>query len=167
MTEHEGRLCGPYVTGIDKVAGQLYYWLSFTINFILPIVMLLVMNGFIIHVVNRSSKSQNEQETKFAEQDQSSNVKNSEKQIYVILLLVTFAFVIFITPSCILFIYVMLYDYAQSPRSFAFFNLFYHISHKTYYTNYGINFYLYVISGTKFRADLVNIFGLKKKEQLP
>ena len=30
--------------------------------------------------------------------------------------------------------------------------------HKMYYTNNAINFFLYVISGQKFRNDLINLF---------
>ena len=34
------------------------------------------------------------------------------------------------------------------------------------FTNHGINFFLYVISGKKFRTDLVNIFpSFKKRER--
>ena len=40
--------------------------------------------------------------------------------------------------------------------------MFYHVGEKTYYTNYGINFFLYVMSGHKFRTDLRNLCGKKK-----
>ena len=33
---------------------------------------------------------------------------------------------------------------------------------KSYYTNYAINFFLYVISGKKFRTDLAKLFGCYK-----
>ena len=170
MTEHEGRRCVPYVTGIERVYGKMYYWLSFTINFILPFLMLLVMNSFIIHVIRKSSNFRNKHDTENEGQGkgqiQSSKVKNSDIQVFAILLLVTFGFMIFITPSYVFFIYVMLYDYTQSPRSFAFFNLFHHIAHKTYFTNYGINFYLYVMSGAKFRADVLKLFVCKKDKPI-
>ena len=171
MTEHEGRRCVPYVTGRDKVYGEIYYWLSFTVNFILPFIMLLIMNNLIIHVIRKSSNFRNErdsvQESKGQAhvQGQNSKVKNSEKQVYAILLLVTFGFMIFITPSYIFFVYVMLFDYIETPKSFAFFHLFHHFAHKTFYTNYGINFYLYVISGGKFRADLMKLFGCNREKE--
>ena len=52
----------------------------------------------------------------------------------------------------------MFVDYTKSPHSFAGFHLFYNIAHKLFYTNYGINFYLYVISGQKFRSDVISLF---------
>ena len=33
-----------------------------------------------------------------------------------------------------------------------------------FYTNNDINFFLYVISGKKFRTDLVNLFRFKKND---
>ena len=78
--------------------------------------------------------------------------------IFVILLLVTFGFLILVTPSYILFVYVMFIDYTKSSQSFSGFTFFYSVSQKAYYLNYSINFYLYVISGNKFRADLATLF---------
>ena len=54
-------------------------------------------------------------------------------------------------------VYTKLYDYMKTPYSFAGFYLFYSVAQKAYYTNFGINFYLYVISGQKFRSDLVKL----------
>ena len=48
----------------------------------------------------------------------------------------------------------MLVDYTKSPTAFAGFYLFYNIMYKLYFTNNGINFFLYVISGKKFSNDL-------------
>ena len=95
---------------------------------------------------------------------QSSKLKNSEKQIFILLLLVTFAFLILTTPGYAMILYVNFVDYTKSPKSFAEYYLIYNIGQKTYYTNYGINFFLYVISGQKFRSDLINIFKLKHKQ---
>ena len=32
--------------------------------------------------------------------------------------------------------------------------------------SYGINFYLYIISGQKFRSDVVNLFKCRKKHRM-
>ena len=42
----------------------------------------------------------------------------------------------------------------DTPYYHAGFHLFYQIGD----TNHGINFFLYVISGQKFRSDLINLF---------
>ena len=151
---------------------QFYYWLSFVINFALPFVLLLIMNCFIIHTIRNRAKLKEIQplrEEKGQDQGQSrgegQKMKSSETQVYVILLLVTFAFLILTTPAYVLFIYVMFVDYSKTPVSFAGFYLFYNVGQKTYYTNYGINFFLYVISGGKFRADLIKLFKSKTEKQ--
>ena len=41
---------------------------------------------------------------------------------------------------------------------FAGYFLFYNIAHKMQFTNHGINFFLYVISGKKFGTDLRHLF---------
>ena len=51
----------------------------------------------------------------------------------------------------------MFVHYEESAKSFADFTLFYSVAQKTYYTNYAMNFFLYVISGKKFRADFVQL----------
>ena len=126
------------------------------------------MNCVIIYTLkNRSQlQAQSTVRSRVTDQDkgqgqsegQSQKMKNSEKQVYVILLLVTFSFLILTIPGYLFMLYTLLYNYQQSPKSFAGFHLFYNIGHKTYNTNYGINFFLYVMSGQKFRTDLVKLF---------
>ena len=152
-TALEGRQSVPFGMGMDEILGQFYYWFSFVINFAFPFVSLLTMNTFIIHLLRQRSKSKTTQ----SRQHQSDSGK-SETQIIVILLLVTFSFLILTTPAYAFFLFVMFVDYTKSPHRFAGFHLFYNIAHKLYYTNYGINFYLYVISGQKFRSDLIHLF---------
>ena len=87
-------------------------------------------------------------------------MKNAEMQIFVTLLLVTFEFLILTTPGYMMLLYTMLFDYTKTSKAFAGYYLFYHIGQKTYYTNNAINFFLYVISGQKFRTDLINLFRI-------
>ena len=84
-------------------------------------------------------------------------MKNSEKQVYTLLLSVTFGFLVLTTPMYALSVHTKVYDYMKTPHSFAGFYLFYSVAQKAYYTNFGVNFYLYVISGQKFRSDLVKL----------
>ena len=145
--------------------GQFYYWLSFVVNFALPFILLLIMNCFIIHTIRNRAKPLKEEKGQDQGRREGQKVKSSETQIYVILLLLTFAFLILTTPAYVLFIYVIFVDYGKTPDSFAGFYLFYNVGQKTYYTNYGINFFLYVISGGKFRADLIKLFKSKTEKR--
>ena len=77
---------------------------------------------------------------------------SQQRQIFAILLLVAFSFFVLITPLYALNIYIQVYDYA------------YEIVIKLYFTNNAINFFLYVISGQKFRNDLINLFKWNKEK---
>ena len=165
-TDLEGRQSVPFGRGMDKLIGRFYYWVSFAINFAIPFVTLLIMNSVIIHTLRKrprhplkqNTKDQGRSQCQGRDQGYSSKIKNLDTQIFFILLLVTFAFLILTTPAYAFFLYVMFVNYTYSPQRFAGFHLFYNVAHKLYYTNYGINFYLYVMSGQKFRSDLLKLF---------
>ena len=151
--------CLPYGRAMGKPYGQIYYWLSFVVNFALPFVLLLGMNSVIIHKIRirpiAASTNQNDQlEGKL----KNSKPKTSDSQMFAILLLVTFGFLILTTPAYIFFLSVMTINFFSSPQRFAGYFLFYNVGHKLQNTNHGINFFLYVISGHKFRTDLVKLF---------
>ena len=54
--------------------------------------------------------------------------------------------------------------YTFTPKGKAIFFLVYQVGEKSYYTNYAVNFFLYVISGQKFRTDLMKLFLYSKKK---
>ena len=162
VTSHDGVRCLPYGTNMQYLHTQFYYWLSFSINFALPFVLLLIMNCVIIYTLrNRTVKNVPQGQS----QGQGQKVKSSESQIYMILLLVTFAFLILTTPAYIVFLYIMFVDFNRSPNDFAGFYLFYNVAQKAHFTSNGINFFLYVISGGKFREDLVKLLKCKLKRK--
>ena len=110
--------------------------------------------------IQNSNKGQGTNNTA---QGRGQGMRTSDKQIYIILLLITFAFLILTTPTYAMFLYANLVNYTKTPASFAAFFLFFSVGEKLYYTNNGINFYLYVMSGRKFRNDLVNLFSFHKE----
>ena len=164
----QGRQCLPYGTAMGKPYGEFYYWLSFVISYALPFVLLLTMNSVIIHKIrNRSNfmvkQSGNEGQGQNKSKTKLTTMKTSDKQVYAILLLVTFGFLILTTPGYLLFLFIMVVDFRTSLKLFAGYYLFYNVAQKMHYTNHGINFFLYVISGQKFRTDLLNLFKLNMK----
>ena len=161
MTNAVGSVCVPYSIGMDYLAGKVYYWMDQFIGFGFPFVALLIMNVFIIHTLcKRSSllKIMSDNEGQGQNQGHSSKMSNSEKQIILMLLLVTFRFLILMTPSYSMTLSTLFVDVSSSPELYAGFFHFLSIGQKTYFTNFGINFYLYVISGHKFRSDLLRLF---------
>ena len=164
VTGNDGRQCVPFGRALDKVIGLFYYWLSFVIYFVVPFVLLLIMNSVIIHTLRNRSKFKRSEGQ--GQSEQAPKIKNSDMQVFAILLLVTFTFLVVTTPAYCFFLYTMFYNYNKSPRAFAEFNIFYHFAQKGHFTNYGINFFLYVISGQKFRSDLINLFRRHRGRQM-
>ena len=159
----------PFGKGIETVQGQMYYWISFIVNFALPFVLLLTMNSVIIHTLRRRSvlkmtdiDVRGQGQSQGQREGQTLKLKRTDVQISATLLLVTFSFLILTTPAYILVLYVFLIDYNESPESFAGFHLFNVIGHSSLFTNCAINFFLYVISGQKFRTDLRRLLKRKR-----
>ena len=172
ITFSEGRRCGPFGRAMKTNIEQFYYWFSLFINFALPFVLLLIMNCFIIHtirqrpnIINTRSQSTLQGQGQSEGQGQASKIKSSEMQIFIILLLVTFGFLFLTTPAYVWFVYINFGNLLKSPKTYAGYRLFHSVAQKLYYTNYGINFYLYVISGKKFRGDLTELFVRNKTRQ--
>ena len=157
---NDGWQCIPYGADINKYLKEIYYWLSFSINFALPFLLILVMNSFIIHTICSRSMPKDPASQVGNREDRS---KKPDVQILVILLLVTFGFLLLSIIAYTFFLCAMVIDFFKTPYAYAQYHLLYNVSQKLYYTNHGANFFFYVISGSKFRADLKAIFCSKER----
>ena len=157
-TTRVDQYCAPFGHSTQYVSGMVYYWISLVLNILLPFVSLLIMNSVIIHTLRERSGVQGQIQGQGQVSHHRVKIKGSERQIYITLLLVTFTFLILSMPSYTFIVYAWFYDYKSSPRTIAASSLWNSIAHQTLYTNYAINFFLYVISGNKFRTDLVSLF---------
>ena len=155
-------LCLPFgnVVAMSKSYFQLYYWMSLSLQFLLPFVLLLIMNSFIIRTLQK--RLIKKISLKADKDDTQNKSKNPERQVYIILLLVTFSFLILTTPGYLFFIINLLGNFTTSPKMFAGY-YYSNVAQKLHVTNYGINFFLYVISRRKFRIDLLKVFRLQLK----
>ena len=120
------------------------------------------MNCVIINTLRNRLNIRSESQGQGQIEGQPNKTKSYENQITVTLLVVTFSFLILTTPFYIIFIYLTSFGMPSSPRGFATFYLAYQIGEKSNYTNNAINFFLYVISGQKFRTDLAKLFPCNK-----
>ena len=170
ITATDGARCGPFGKAMKTSIGKFYYFFSLFINIGVPFVMLLIMNSIIIREIRRRPKlSESDKPAVYRQgqgqsegQGETSKNNNSEFQILIILLLVTFVFLVLSTPVYMFFMYINIVDYEATPRIYAGYILFHSVGQKLYQTNFGINFYLYVISGQKFRTDLLKLFTREK-----
>lgn len=77
-----------------------------------------------------------------------------EMYLTAMLLRVTFAFLFLTFPSQIRYAVYTFVNQYESPSAYALYVLLYNISNKCLYTNSAVNFFLYCLSGPKFRMDL-------------
>ena len=146
---------------VDKLITKVYSWFSFGINVIIPFTLLIHMNFVIIKTVKNSHKMQ---ESSGIVTRQAA-MKSTEKQLTIMMLLVTTLFLILLCPAYVRFIYLT-FASRDTPLQYANSMLLYQITFKLYTTNSGINFLLYCISGKKFRSDLMEILCSSKTESL-
>ena len=117
--------CAPYDKASSVSYGMPHYWLSFVIHYALRFILLLAMNSVVIHTIrirNLGEKSlnglQGQGQRQGHIQGQGKKSNSSEGQTFAILLLVTFALLIFNTPAYMFFIYIHIADITTSPHVF-------------------------------------------------
>ena len=163
-----GSECLEYVK--EGVFTKVYSWLNFVLNGVIPFTFLIYMNYVIISRVRKSQKMFKNNDINGGIPDQQKGrgdnvwkekrqktMKNVENQLTIMLLLVTTLFLVLMIPTYIRFVYSTFIK-SDTPQKYARLVLFFHITHKLYNTNNAINFFLYCISGQKFRNDLKEIF---------
>ena len=145
--------------GIHSVITTVYSWFSFILNAVIPFTMLIHMNYVIIKVVRKSRKLFDGNDINTRQgidqgmETRQKTMKNAENQLTIMLLLVTTLFLILLCPTYFRFIYLLVAK-RDTPLDYAKSMLIYQITAKLYITNSGINFFLYCLSGKKFRDDL-------------
>ena len=149
-----GDQCFAY--GISNVMSIVYSWFSFVLIGLIPFAVLIQMNFVIVKTVRNSRKMFRANDTNKGMQTRQKTMKTAENQVTIMLLLVTTLFFILIFPTYFRFIYLLVAK-RDTPNQYANSMIIYQISYKLYATNSGINFFLYCISGQKFRNDLKEI----------
>ena len=151
LFEARGYICVAYARNMNTL-GTSYYGLSVIFDFFVPFVALLTMNSVIIHTI-RTRKVLGVTSQK------GQKMARHENQIYAMLLLVSFAFLILRTPYYVLFLFNLIIDFNElSPKYQAAHSLFYSLTEKLNCTHNCLNFFLFLLSGKKFRDDFLQLF---------
>ena len=161
-----GDLCISYV--ISSVFSRVHSWFSFVLNAIIPFTLLIYMNFIIVKTVRNSRKMFRTDHINTGMDSRQKSIKSAENQLTIMLLLVTTLFFILLCPAYVRFIY-LLFAKRDTPYEYANSMILYQVTYKLYTSNSGINFFLYCISGTKFRNDLKELlccFDTRRKDQL-
>ena len=108
VTDNIGWECVPYGGALGTVLGEIYYWMSLTIQCVIPFILLLIMNSVIIHKIRTRSLFKHEVSSSG---DATYKTKTSESQIFAVLLLVTFTFMLLTTQAYAFFLYTRIADF--------------------------------------------------------
>ena len=147
MSNLIGNECLAYVTG--GVVAKVYSWLTFVVNAVIPFVLLIYMNTVIIQKVRQSRKKFGNKESVFdrkgndenyANKRREKSMKNAENQLTIMLLFVSTLFLILMIPGYFRFLYLS-FVVMDTPSGYADLKLLFHITHKLYNTNNGVNFF--------------------------
>ena len=138
-----------------------YSYFAIAINLLMPIALLFIMNIIIIVAVWKSVGMRQDTRTG----PQHNRNKTTEIQLTIMLILVSSMFIVLLLPFESWTIYLRVSEKFKTPKEFARFTFIFNIVYELYMINYGINFYLYLVSGRKFRADLQTLFRRKTASQ--
>ena len=134
VTSTSGRSCVPFFKGMRLLSVRLYYWLDLVSGLCLPFLLLLLMNSIIFHTLRkRSCFSIKISKKEKNSQGQSSKLKTAEKQTIIMLLFVTFSFLVLMIPSYFMLFYISFVGFSQSPKLYAGFYLTSAIGTRSYY----------------------------------
>ena len=159
MTEVIQEEC--YGFSVKSTITKVYSWLSFVLNAIIPFTLLIHMNYTIINTVRISHKMFRGNFRSTGTETLQKARQTTENQLTTMLLLVTTLFLLLLLPTYVRFIYSAFVT-SETPSKFADSLLIFEISYKLYVTNSGINFFLYCVSGERFRNDLKEIVCYNK-----
>ena len=145
-----------YGYSAKSIITKVFSWFTIVINAIIPFTLLIHMNYILVKTVKDSRKMFRNSVGSAGVATREKTMKSAETQLTTMLLLVTTLFLILLLPTYIRFIYAAFVT-SDTPSKFATSMLISEMSYKLYVTNSGINFFLYCISGQKFRNDLKEI----------
>ena len=143
--------CYGYST--KSILTKVYSWSTFVLNGVIPFTLLSHMNYVIVKTVRNSLKMFRGDAPIAGMETRQKTMKSAENQ------LTTMPFVnttLFLIPTYVRFIYTAFVS-SDTPSKFATSMFISEISYKLHVTNSGINFFLYCVSGKKFRNDLKEI----------
>ena len=164
----------------------VYPWVTVCVGLVIPFVLLVSMNVAIaMGIRNRlrhskytpSVSSENcdttemrDYETYSCQESQQNSSRNDlmitpmspkDRNAIVTLFLVSFTFLVLVTPH---FVHIAIYSMtsqATIPSQQVNYKLFFQISRLLYSMNHACNFFLYCLSGAKFRNEVVRLFRPK------
>lgn len=130
---------------------KIWYWLDGVTFSVAPFCALTILNFFIIIGIRDSLKKQRDLTNLQQKQTK------QQMQITVMLITISVVFTLLTMPNCVFFIYEGYWDYQKSSYQTALYFLVYQMVFVFTDLNHAINFYLYFLSGKKFRKHFIKL----------
>ena len=132
-----------------------------------PLLLILLMNGIIIVQMHRASNIQKSMASNNQNTSKGRGSVNATNQITVMLLSISIAFLVFMTPYAIFQIYL---QYILDPltityKKYAEIALINQFCTMFWEMNHSLNLVFYSLTGRKFRNELLSMFCIKMKEK--
>ncbi len=134
-----------------------YTHTSFVVYPFIPIILLSVLNFLIIRIIWKRRGSD--------VYEHRSNKNRVEVQLTMMLLLVSVMFLLLILPFEMRELHYQFIGKNNTPEKYAIYIFMFHFTRELYLLNFGINFFLYLLSGSKFRKDLLVLCSRKEGER--
>ncbi|CAG2212155.1 probable G-protein coupled receptor B0563.6 [Mytilus edulis] len=150
-----------YVHFITKV----WYWIDGAAYSIVPFILLLIFNTMIILGIKMASSKQRMLTNKIDKTQNTDKIKH-QQQITIMLVSISVVFIILTMPNCAFFIMQDYWDYTKDVHTYAQYFLVYNIVFFLSDLNHAINFYMYFLSGRKFRTMFINMICCCRKKPL-
>ena len=145
----------------SKFVEYVWYWIDGVMYAFLPITLIIVFNGLIIHAVRKSSQQQRDLTNRAINM---SDKLTQQRQLTLMLMTISLVFVILILPNCIFFIVRTYWSWRETMHGIAQYYLVYQTVFLLSDLNHAVNFYLYCLSGRKFRQKFAQIICCKKNK---
>ena len=172
-----------------SVMSFVFPWIAVCVGLVVPFVSLTVMNAvIIITIVNRRRKlsdhapersagatesvKMSDSVSRFNQDLQHARVSDNrgsplkpmsarDRNAIVTLLLVSLTFILLVAPHFVKIAYLSLINNTPTLSQQADNTLLFQVTQKLYFMNNACNFFLYCLSGTKFRKDVAKLFRCK------
>ena len=157
-----GNICAMGTPG--SIVSFVFPWISVVVGLVIPFILLVSMNAVIVVALRNRLRCLAKFTIHFSEQIYSKchkhlpAISSRDRNAIVTLFLISFTFLLFVTPHYVHIATFSMNHLRLSPSQHADYTLFFQISRQLYSMNNACNFFLFCLSGTKFRKDLVRLF---------
>lgn len=135
-------------------------WLFFALSSIIPCGGVLLMN--IVMAVRMLQASRTT--AKLSEDEKKTGVSRQSRKVTLMLMTVSVAFLVLVTPGPVFYLYLTYWNYRASTEQTALYYLLRETVNAFINADHAINFFLYFLSGTKFRESFLDMFRRSVKK---